>query len=228
MQPYKAIFPILAVPNERTAHFLGTGFFIEQDGTFLTAKHVFADYGLDRSEDFRIAMLSKEGEVKRYAVTDVKVSERLDIARARATGVEDLQPLQLATEDASTNLDVLTEEYSGTMPKRLADGGTGLNIVSYTRKGNVLCQREHDYPGPEPAMTLELSFPALGGSSGAPVLVERTGAVIGMVVANVGRELLPAQIERTEYEGGVKEEVKYFLPTGMAIHWSHLREFVEE
>lgn len=225
-QPYKAIVPILAQPSSGSV-FLGTGFFIDNDGTLLTARHVLTDYGLERREEFQIAMLrrGRETTVERFQLNGIEVSGRFDIALATAVGVQDVIPLDLASKDAGTNVAVLTEEYSGTTPTE-----TGLNILPYTRKGNIICQRDEFLrPGwSEPASVLELSYPALKGSSGAPVLVEQTGEVVGMILDNVEHHLLPAHVERiVDQKGGVTEEHEYFLPVGLAIHWSHLREFVD-
>jgi len=77
---------------------------------------------------------------------------------------------------------------------------------------------------PPPTEVLDLSFPALKGSSGAPIIVEHDGMVTGMIVANIERHLLPAQVERIETVDGIVEERRYFLPIGKAISSIHLRE----
>lgn len=59
---------------------------------------------------------------------------------------------------------------------------------------------------PPPTEVLDLSFPALKGSSGAPIIVEHDGMVTGMIVANIERHLLPAQVERIETVDGIVEE----------------------
>ena len=226
-QPYRAIVAVVARRSTGSV-FLGTGFFIDEDGTLLTARHVLTDYGLERLEEFQIAMLrvrGRETTVERFQLDGIEVSSRFDIALATAVGVQDIIPLELASKDVGTDVDVLTEEYSGTTPSE-----TGLNILPYTRKGNIICQRDEFLrPGwSEPASILELSYPALKGSSGAPVLVKQTGVVVGMILDNVEHHLLPAHVERiVDQKGGVTEEHEYFLPGGLAIHWSHLREFVD-
>jgi hypothetical protein len=57
----------------------------------------------------------------------------------------------------------------------------------------------------------ELSYPALKGASGAPVFLEHGLAVVGVIVANHERELMPAQILRAVGEdGALIEEARYF------------------
>jgi hypothetical protein len=64
---------------------------------------------------------------------------------------------------------------------------------------------------------LELSFPALRGASGAPVVEIRGTALFahGVIVANTEHHLLPAHIETVlDSKNQLLEERKYFLPQG--------------
>ena len=76
---------------------------------------------------------------------------------------------------------------------------------------------------------LELSFPALKGASGAPVLSNGSFELLGVIKANVGYELLPAQIESIHDQSGtVMEETKFFLPQGLAVNVAEVRNFLLE
>jgi hypothetical protein len=76
---------------------------------------------------------------------------------------------------------------------------------------------------------LELSYPALKGASGAPVFFETSQRIVGVIVANLERELLPAQVLSAYREDGSKsEEISYFLPNGIAIGCDHVAELVAE
>ena len=164
-----------------------------------------------------------------FSVTDIRLDKHFDIAVARVVDVTGHEALTLASEDAGQNLDVVSLEFSGTSPIRLANDIIALELGPYTRKGNIIRRRRYLRPGwPQPAMVQELSFPALKGASGAPVLVEPEGEVLGMIVDNVEHHLLSAHIETIiDDKGRVTETQRYFLPTALAIHWSHLKEFVE-
>jgi hypothetical protein len=129
--------------------------------------------------------------------------------------------------NAPVNFDVLTIEFSGTESRPLADGRREMRFTPYHRKGHVICHYTSTWPESVPTSSLDLSFAALRGASGAPVVVEQNGTVVGMVVANIERHLLPAQVEKVELGPDHREEVKYFLPLGKAISWHHLREFVQ-
>ena len=229
-RPEKGIFPIIAEravgQGDREFTFLGTGFFIDIDGTLLTAKHVFTDHGLEHSHEFRVAMVSDRNRFENYEITQIRTSRRFDIALAKAVAVEGHDPVQIAAADAPRNRDVVTTEYSGTMAKRMEDGHIQLHVPQYTRKGHIICQRENNFPGPDYALTLELSFPAPSGASGAPVLVDRRKDVVGMIVANWEQQLLPSDFEPTQQQQDVRGG-RVSLLAALAIHWSHLKEFVE-
>jgi hypothetical protein len=224
--PLKAVFPLIVATRDGLARlFLGTGFFIRGNGTFLTAKHVLDGVTLGNGESFAAVILP--GGPTAHPISDVRFAEQFDIALARVEGVDDVLPLEIATEDAPINRDVLTVEFSGTESRPLEDGRTAMHFTPYYRKGHVICSYPSTYPEAVPTVCHDLSFPALRGASGAPVIVEADGSVTGMVVANVERHLLPAQVERVELGSDQREEIRYFLPTGKAIAWQHLREFVQ-
>lgn len=226
-EPLKTIFPIVSLRKEpkRGYLFLGTGFFISNDGTFLTAKHVFENPNIDDRSTYNAVMLHDGPTV--HKISGVEFSQHFDIALGHVEEVvQDIQPLKLATENAPMNYDILTAEFSGTMSKQLENGSSALHFTPYFRKGYVICYYESDFPEHVLTQSLDISFPALMGASGAPVIVERTGSVIGMIVANVERHLLPAQVIRVQHDQ-TPEEVRYFLPIGKAIGWKHLVEFVD-
>ena len=76
---------------------------------------------------------------------------------------------------------------------------------------------------------LELSFPALKGASGAPVITWKPPFRLwGILSQNVARELHPAQVEKVLDEGGnMTEETRFYLPLGLAIHVKHVRKLLE-
>ena len=226
-EPLKAIFPIVAMNQLGSYSFLGTGFFMKKDGTFLTAKHVFADNPLHAGEYYGIVFMHEGLAV--HHVSNMRFSESLDIALGQVEIekiVDNIEHLELAEKNAPLNQDILTIEFSGTR-NVASEAGIEIQLIPSNRKGYVIRYYTSDYPEAIPTETLDLSFPALKGASGAPVIDEKDGRVIGLIVANIERHLLPAQVERVDNGIEPKEEVRYFLPTGKAISWKHLREFVQ-
>lgn len=202
--------------------FIGTGFFVGDDHRLLTAQHVFLNSPLSRNEVY--AMIHTPS-LKTYPLSKITYSKKYDIASAHAKGIDfSYEALAIAQKDPELNLDVLTMEFSKTSRKELPDGSTALNILASHQKGHVIARYYDDYQ-PHRPQVIELSFPALGGASGAPVITEKYGTVCGLIVANRGTEILPAQIVKTEDEDGSTEEIKYFLPNGLAIDWEHLISF---
>jgi hypothetical protein len=79
------------------------------------------------------------------------------------------------------------------------------------------------------ASYIDVSYPALKGASGAPVVNELSGHVLGMIVGNVENQLAPDEIERTQRSDGTKDQIiRYFLPSAHAIRASHLRDVLTE
>jgi hypothetical protein len=229
-KPLEAIFAIASViyKTSRPAYrFLGTGFFIDNDGTFLTAKHVFPSESSPQEHTYNAITFDLQN--KRPVpcpISDLEFSPQFDIALGCVQGASNIRPLDLATKNYPSNLDVVTAEFSRTHLKKREDGEITLEFDPCFRKGYVMRYYTSTYPESIPTQCLELSFPALRGASGAPVLMELGGAVVGMIIQNIGRELLPAQIETITESEDYIEEIKYYLPNGKAISWVHLNEFV--
>jgi len=230
-QPLKAIFPIVSVTEKAPKplySFLGTGFFIDADGTFLTAKHIFPSADSVKKYDYNAIMFHLQpNQLSPCSISELEFSQQFDIALGHVEGIRDIQTLNLASKNSPMNFDILTLEFSRTHSKQREDGELLLVFESCYRKGHVMRYYESDYPESIPTQCLELSFPALKGASGAPVIVESDGSVVGMIVQNIGRELLPAQIESVTELGKYTEQIKYYLPNGKAISWFHLAQFVE-
>lgn len=49
-----------------------------------------------------------------------------------------------------------------------------------------------------------------------------------MIVANMGRHLMPAQVERITDQKGNTEEMSFYLPLGMAIQSSVVRKALSD
>ncbi len=221
LSPLESIFPILKVNLEpfEIIERLGTAFFVREDGVLMSAKHVLA-VAPAHGEAVVAAFLGEPGKVSWHRITAINASAGFDIAIGRMEPPVRIHPLSIASQDPPHNKDVLTVEFSGTKP------GPRTDFTPYHRKGHVVAVYDSDYGTPS-TRSFDLSFPALKGSSGAPLILERDGTVVGMIVANVERYLLPAHIERLESPGRAVESHQYFLPTGQAISWMHLHEFLE-
>lgn len=206
----------------------GTGFFVGNDGTFFTARHVFDDAPLAHDESFGIAFLGQDA-ITLYPAVVVAMSERFDIALGRVEGFLPPAVLKLARDDPSLNADLLTTEFSGVTSEQ-RDEGRVIDFTPNYQKGYSVSFKTGRFPGCDGANILELSFPALRGASGAPIIIDGPGfEVVGMILANLERHLLPAQVETIERTSGEPAEtVRYFLPRAYAISWRQLQEFLDE
>ncbi|NQU74172.1 MAG: trypsin-like peptidase domain-containing protein [Candidatus Omnitrophica bacterium] len=222
----RCIFPILQYDNVgKPKRFLGTGFFINSEGLFLTAKHVFKDNPLLEDECYKIALDVTPLEV--YKIGDIVMSRNYDIAKGVAINISNVSFPRFPDKNIPLNQDVLTLEYSDTLYHTLPSGSTVIKFMSSTRKGNVIKVYHSDYPESIKTLCLELSFPVFRGASGAPVIVNLSWELAGMLVENIERQLMPAHVIKVKNGDKYEEEHQYFMPVGKAIHWSHLKDFAE-
>jgi len=88
--------------------------------------------------------------------------------------------------------------------------------------------------GPAGENAMELSFPALMGASGAPVMFnelllasrmgKHTMGIVGVIIANASYHLLPTQIASVLTDDNkLYEEVRFMLPQALAVSVKHLR-----
>lgn len=219
MNPSENIVPIVATDDElHFKHFLGTGCFIKDIPILATADHVIRDW----AGQLAIAAFPKLDAL--FPAFLVERNSEADLALLEVPDYPKETGLRLAQDSEITqNQQVLCFEY-GTTRRR-----EKMTILApATRLGNVtrILNLEEQY-GLAGRDALELSFPALKGSSGAPVVSNSTFNIWGIVIANVNYHLLPAQIESVwDEEKRIEEETRFLLPQGIAVHVKHLREML--
>src|SRR6476620_6686910 len=202
--------------------FLGTGGFITDGAVLLTADHVICDW----TGPFGCAGFDLE-------VVPLEVVDRdpaHDLALLRTT-LEHHPPSVLNVPPdcdplVHTNVTVQAYEYGTTEVS-----AAGIQVNPAVRLGNITRDfRALDALGPAGDAALELSFPALRGASGAPVFYNfAPWTVVGVVVANHGYHLLPAQTESVlNKDNTMLEETKYLLPQAIPVHIKHLRPMYEK
>jgi hypothetical protein len=217
MKPAKVIVPIFGVErNTREPAFLGTGAFVGEPPLLVTAHHILADW---HGSLGIIELPGPECDLLKADVLDTNT--QADLALLQVPGYSPLRVLELA-QDHEIQTDVMVKclEYSPT-----ARRGHAFQVNPATRIGNVTRKRDlSDLYGQAGDDILELSFPALSGASGAPVLSRRSNHLWGILKANVSYHLSPAQILTVlEGEDQIYEETRFMLPQGLAIHVKHLR-----
>jgi hypothetical protein len=109
--------------------------------------------------------------------------------------------------------------------------GNKIELSPATRMGNITrmlnLTDQYNKAGDE---ILELSFPALRGASGAPVISIDGDQfnLQGVIIANVSYHLLPAQVETVlDEKNEVLEETKFMLPQALAVNVKHVRALLE-
>ncbi len=195
----------------------------------MTADHVLRDIHLEGDELIVGVILGRGLQV--CPVTHVALNADHDIAVGSIVGLpDDSDFLHIdPTDGIRYNLDVLTVEFSGVkehIPRE--DGSEAMDLDPSFRKGHQVRTHRETLGFGSPTECVDLSYPALKGASGAPVIEDGTGLVVGMVVSNVERHLMPAQTETVYHSDGeqVSEDIRYFLPSGLAVRAMHLRTAV--
>ena len=229
--PTTVIAPVISVTTgTNVAHELWGTAFLVGPHLFMSARHVFG-VEVPEGQTLSVVLFSDEGlDPIPVPVTYVYTDPGYDIAIARVEYWPRDDSFSLAPDDRLTmNTNILTIEYSE--PGRqvpLEDGGTAMGIGPNWHKGYMVREYIARFGHARPTGCLDLSFPALRGASGAPVVDEISGLVLGMIVGNVERHLMPSQIERTIRSDGTVDEIRYFAPYAQAIMARHLRHSLEE
>lgn len=222
--PHETIVALLGVDAEQNIKsFLGTSFFVGPSGALVTAEHVVRDW----KEQFAIAVVLSD-DVKVFPASLKHASRQRDLAILEVSGYKPNHLLPLS-KDSRTNTDVnlLCLEYSTT-----ETGKGNINITEpATRKGHMTRERAlSGRYGEAGQFMLELSFPALKGASGAPVMKEgHPFECVGILVANVSNHLLPVQIMSVlDEKNQILEETQFLLPQALAVNVKHLIKTLHE
>lgn len=224
INPSEIIVPIFGVDESNTGSllgkyvFLGTGAFVGKRPHLVTAEHVVRDW----QGKFAITFLPNTSRIMEAKL--VNKNRNVDLALLEVPDYTPAHVLQLANDNEITNNQfVFCLEYSTTQSQ-----GKVIKLSPATRVGNVTRVIDlKDRYGQAGDDALELSFPALRGASGAPV-ISASFRVWGIVIANVSYHLLPIQIESVlDEKNQVLEETRYLLPQGLAVHVKHLRAMLQ-
>ncbi len=216
--PSDFVVPVLARhPDGSPGPFLGTGSFVGAGAgaKLLTCDHVLAQW----HGSFGIAI---EETQHFFEASVVARDPATDLALLRVHGYAPPHSLEPLGDDVfGLNKIVLCFEYGTTIA-----AGAHIAFSPATRLGNVTRLRNlTDLYGAAGIEMLELSFPALKGASGAPIMDwEPPFRLWGVVKANVSYELLPAQVESIhDSSGKLEEQTKFYLPQALAINVKHVK-----
>jgi hypothetical protein len=204
------IVPILAVPenDQNKFRFLGSGFFIDQNGYLVTCRHVA--FSLQESENLFVYQLGKGQQLK---LEIVRSSEKYDIClcKSEPPGIEKFWEF---FDEPYTTIGSNVEVY-GYIYEPL-----GPNEIPFRQryvKGYITgLSRDSNFPD-----SFELNFPVLFGMSGSPLVchfsfegesIARTG-IIGCVYASRESGIVKHTVVKSDdYE----ERVSKITELGMA------------
>jgi hypothetical protein len=222
--PSETIVPLFGIDESDKASllgkyvFLGTGAFVGPRPFLVTAEHVVRGW----NSPFVITTMPDTNNI--MPANLVSANRDADLALLEVPGYPPEKALQLAQDGEITlNQTVCCLEYSTTFSQ-----GRAIHLSPATRLGNVtrLVDLTERY-GKAGEDALELSFPALRGASGAPI-ISNSFRIWGVVIANVNHHLLPSQIVTVlDEKHQILEETQFLLPQGLAVHVKHLRAMLQ-
>jgi hypothetical protein len=216
INPRSFIFPLFRASNDGALrNFAGTCFLAHDQRTIVTALHNVAE----REAPYLI--VDQSVELERVPARVIHSISHADLAILQLDRSRPGTPRKMGSGSTlGLGTDVRTLEYSET---RVVNGCP--QFAPATRKGYPT-RRIADPRGLYRGRLFELSFPALRGASGAPVINEWDEVVYAVIVANVAYHLLPAQIEEVlDERNEILESTQFLLPQGLAVPCDELIDF---
>ena len=229
----KSIFVIVKLnAKKQLQRFIGSGFCVNPGQLCVTAKHVFDDCPLEDGESYCILFESegfeKGGIGRAHPIKRIYWSD-FDLAIFKADIKYECVYLELNEKDQMpANMDIFAVEYNDSTVKTDEQGELFV-FDAYFHKGNVSKYYIADnIPNQPPTACFNTSFPALKGASGTPVILNNGLKILGMLIGNTERHLMPAHIEKIQ--DGVEPTVvrMYYLPYGTAIRVSVIKDFLNK
>jgi hypothetical protein len=158
-----------------------------------------------------------------WPIEVVERDTRHDLVLLRIDGYQPNNPLTPWFDfPLHENWPVLMREYSPTPDQ---PGPIRLNPAA--RQGHITRMVMVDKLDLAGKNALEVSFPAVRGSTGALLLYQRGFTIIGVLVS-AEYHLLPAHVQISlNAANGLLDEVTYFLPPGIAVNIRHLQFMYE-
>jgi hypothetical protein len=232
LEQQEVIVPVLGRDSsEANLRFLGTGSIVGDGSILLTADHVVAGWPgqlfiTTVPDHLREVDIDAKDPNPLWPLKVAERDDRHDLALLRITGYRSNNPLSVWFDfPLHENWDVLTFEYSTTREQ-----GGWIRLSPAARRGHITRMLTVDTLGPAGNDALEVSFPAIRGSSGAPVMYDYRGSfnIIGVLKSNYSYHLLPAEVQvALKEDNTMLDEVSYFLPQGIAVNINHLRSMYD-
>jgi hypothetical protein len=223
---YKTVVPLVGYKRkDPTPILLGTGFFVENSPVpfLVTANHNIEDWVVHTS-------IMVPPDLSTYQAEIIAQDEDVDLALLHVPKYQPEKALQIAQDsELVVNQVVNCYEYSELIIPKEIECETA-DPTSCCRLGNIVSIADMRTTfGLKGEDMLVLSFAALKGSSGAPVLSNRSFRLWGIVANNMERELLPPHLETVYHEKNqTSKVVKYGLYQAVAIHVKHLRRILKQ
>jgi hypothetical protein len=230
LKQQEVIVPVLCRESpDANLEVRGTGSIIGDGSILLTADHVVAGcsgqlFITTVPDHLREVEIDAKNPNPLWPLEVAERDKRHDLALLRINSYRPNNPLKVWFDfPVHENWDVLTFEYGTTREE-----GGRIRLSPAARRGHITRILAVDTLGPAGNDALEVSFPAIRRSSGAPVLYEYKGFhIIGVLKSNANYDLVPIEEEISLGEDDKPVKVKYLLPQGIAVNINHLRRMYQ-
>lgn len=217
------IFPIFSVTQDGNSlhvhRFLGTGFWIDDEGHFLTCKHIF--YSLNSGQLPAVGQPFR-GKSDRYIpILESKLHPKYDVAVGIVQKKSAGSVLSRYTGALGLGLEV--QAFGFTDSGKI---GSSYELDVRLLRGYVTRFSEDSLDLPSPSL-LEVSFGSPNGFSGSPLLVNTE--VFGVLYRNIETKLEAFSIhETTEGQSQYREVAYRIYEYGIAHRFSDLIPFLKQ
>lgn len=221
LDPY--IFPLFSVTQgQEIVHvhrFLGTGFWIDQEGHFLTCKHIFES--MKPEELPTIGQPFGEKSDRFIPVLKFMAHPKFDVAVGRAPKSKERGVLARYEGPVGLGLDVQAFGFTDS-----GKVGRSYELDVRLLRGYVTRHSEDSLGLPSPSL-LEVSFGSPSGFSGSPLLINTE--VVGVLYRNVETKLEAYSVsEATEGQSQFREVAYRIYEYGIAHRLSDLLPFLKQ
>lgn len=215
------VFPIVsAIPSDsglKIQNFIGSGFWINEKGHFLSCAHVL---DLKEGEVPAIAQPFGENGDRYIPILETQSHPKYDIAWGRARISSPTNYLSMYTGTITPGLDVGAFGFT-----YWGKEGRSLQIDVRYLKGSIT-RTSPDSQGLPTAQIVETSFGSPSGFSGTPLIVDFK--VAGMMYSNIESKLQSYSISETIEDGNEFRETAYRVyEYGLAHHRDDIVKFIK-
>jgi len=197
--------------------YAGVGFYLNESGLIATCKHVIEEVG-----DSECLMAKDLVKNQPYVLEDISIHPTKDFGVCKINNGGN-KCLSHYENEVITGQDVRASGFTN-------NGKDGENVIVDVRffKGHIV-RISPESNRPEANSICEISFPVLSGFSGAPLITEAHGKLIGMLYGNMATTILLHGFSEFSEDGvETKEAIYRVMELGLAHTVTDINVFMSD